>query len=89
MNIFLDFDGTVVEHKYPAIGKYNQGAFDVVKKLIDAGHNIILNTYRVEISKDAFYPAYQYACDGLGVKELRHTKTKKHPIDWILICLTI
>ena len=50
MNIFLDFDGTVVEHKYPAIGKYNQGAFDVVKKLIDAGHNIILNTYRVAIS---------------------------------------
>lgn len=46
MNIYLDFDGTVVEHRYPAMGKYNENSLEVVKKLQDAGHRIILNTYR-------------------------------------------
>lgn len=46
--IYLDFDGTVVEHEYPRIGKYNAGAFAVIAKLQAAGHEIILNTYRVD-----------------------------------------
>ncbi len=82
MNIYLDFDGTVVEHKYPVIGKYNPGAFDVVKKLMEAGHNIILNTYRVEIGREEFLAAYQYVIDGLGVESIKHTNTKKRPLEW-------
>lgn len=81
MNVFLDFDGTIVEHKYPGIGKYNDGAFEVVKKLISAGHNVILNTCRVEISREAFLPAYNYLLNGLG-QHLKYTKTKKHPMEW-------
>ena len=50
MNIYLDFDGTVVEHDYPEIGKLNPGALEVIKKLQDAGHTIILNTMRVEFN---------------------------------------
>lgn len=82
MKIYLDFDGTVVEHKYPAIGKYNNGAFDVVKKLIDAGHEVILNTYRVEISREALNAAIDYLCEGLGIKYIRHTTIKFHPGVW-------
>lgn len=82
MDIYLDFDGTVVEHKYPSIGEYNSGAFEVVKKLISAGHNIILNTYRVELSVESFKEAHRYLCQGLGVPDIEFTRTKKHPIEW-------
>ena len=53
MQIFLDFDGTVVEHYYPLIGAYNQGAKEVIARLQQAGHEVILNTYRVEIEDDS------------------------------------
>jgi hypothetical protein len=49
MRIYLDFDGTVVEHNFPAIGAENPNAFNVISKLQKAGHELILNTYRVEI----------------------------------------
>ena len=82
MKIYLDFDGTVVEHKYPAIGKYNEGAFDVLKKLLAAGHEVILNTYRVEISRDALNAAKNYLIEGLGIQSIGHTIIKFHPGVW-------
>jgi hypothetical protein len=48
MEIYLDFDGTVVEHQYPKMGRCNFGCFEVIKKLQNAGHVIILNTYRAD-----------------------------------------
>jgi hypothetical protein len=45
MKIGLDFDGTVVSHEYPDIGK-DIGAVPVLKKLIADGHKLILNTMR-------------------------------------------
>lgn len=51
MTIYLDFDGTVVEHVFPGMGRCNFGCFEVIKKLQDAGHEIILNTYRADIGK--------------------------------------
>ncbi len=48
MKIYLDFDGTVVEHQYPKMGKSNFGCLEVIKKLQDAGHEIILNSYRAD-----------------------------------------
>lgn len=48
MEIILDFDGTVVEHRYPKMGRCNFGCIEVIKKLQDAGHKIILNTYRAD-----------------------------------------
>ncbi len=46
MRIAVDFDGTIVEHEYPKIGKAIPGAIDVLKELKAAGHDLILWTYR-------------------------------------------
>lgn len=43
--IVLDFDGTVVKHRYPAIGE-DVGAVPVLKKLVQNGHHILLSTMR-------------------------------------------
>jgi hypothetical protein len=52
MKIYLDFDGTVVEHAFPGKGRCNFGCFEIIKKLQDAGHDIVLNTYRADIGKE-------------------------------------
>jgi hypothetical protein len=41
----IDFDGTIVENRYPAIGKPMLFAFDTLKKLQDKGFILILWTY--------------------------------------------
>ena len=46
MRIAVDFDGTIVEHRYPEIGKPVLFAFDALKELQKRGHSIILWTYR-------------------------------------------
>ena len=46
MKIAIDFDGTIVEHKYPKIGKPVLFAFDALKELQKRGHKLILWTYR-------------------------------------------
>lgn len=51
LKIYLDFDGTVVEHTFPKMGRCNFGCFEVIKKLQDAGHEIVLNTYRADIGE--------------------------------------
>ena len=44
--IAVDFDGTIVENKYPDIGKPMIFAFETLKKLEDEGFMLILWTYR-------------------------------------------
>ena len=46
MIIAVDFDGTIVEHKYPAIGRERLFAFDTLKALQKDHHQLILWTYR-------------------------------------------
>jgi hypothetical protein len=46
MKIAVDFDGTIVEHKYPAIGKPIPFAFQTLKMLQEKGHLLVLWTYR-------------------------------------------
>lgn len=46
LTIAVDFDGTIVEHKYPAIGDEMIFAFDTLKALQGKGHKLILWTYR-------------------------------------------
>jgi hypothetical protein len=46
VKIAIDFDGTIVEHKYPQIGKEQLFAFETLKKLIAQKHQLILWTYR-------------------------------------------
>ncbi|WGK65191.1 BT0820 family HAD-type phosphatase [Croceiramulus getboli] len=44
--IAVDFDGTLVENAYPAIGKPMLFAFETLKKLQEKGFLLILWTYR-------------------------------------------
>jgi hydroxymethylpyrimidine pyrophosphatase-like HAD family hydrolase len=44
--IAVDFDGTIVEHKFPAIGKEMLFAFATIKALQGKGHKLILWTIR-------------------------------------------
>lgn len=46
MLIAVDFDGTIVEHKYPKIGKELPFATETLKRLIKDGHRLILWTVR-------------------------------------------
>jgi hypothetical protein len=45
IEINLDFDGTVVTHAFPKVGK-DVGAVPVLKRLVSAGHRLILFTMR-------------------------------------------
>ena len=45
MEICIDFDGTCVTHEFPKVGK-DIGAVPVLKKLVEAGHKLILFTMR-------------------------------------------
>jgi hypothetical protein len=46
MTIAVDFDGTIVEHRYPEIGKEIPFAIDTLKMLIKDRHKLILWTVR-------------------------------------------
>jgi hydroxymethylpyrimidine pyrophosphatase-like HAD family hydrolase len=46
IKIAIDFDGTIVEHKYPEIGKENLFAFQTLKELEKRGAQLILWTFR-------------------------------------------
>ncbi len=46
MVIAVDFDGTIVEHRYPAIGKELPFAIEVLKKLQEERHKLILWSVR-------------------------------------------
>jgi len=46
MKIAVDFDGTIVENRYPKIGKPKLFAFETLLQLQKNGHQLILWTYR-------------------------------------------
>jgi hypothetical protein len=46
LKIAVDFDGTIVEHRYPEIGKEILFAFDTLRALQKQKHQLILWTYR-------------------------------------------
>lgn len=48
VKIVIDFDGTVVEHMYPNVGKDLPFAVLVLKMLVVSGHKLILSTMRSE-----------------------------------------
>ncbi len=50
MTINIDFDGTCVTHAFPHVGR-DIGAVPVLKKLTDAGHQLILFTMRSDRKK--------------------------------------
>lgn len=46
IKIAIDFDGTIVEHEYPGIGKEKLFAFQTLKELEKMGARLILWTFR-------------------------------------------
>jgi hypothetical protein len=46
MKIAIDFDGTIVENKYPHIGEEMMFAFSTLKALKKKGHQLLLWTFR-------------------------------------------
>lgn len=91
--IYLDFDGTVVEHTYPELGRCNFGCIEVLHKLKLAGHKIILNTYRVELEGVDVCLKYlnEYAWmmlvdksleDEIDLSITEHTLVKYYPNPW-------
>ena len=46
MIIAVDFDGTIVEHRYPSIGKELPFAIETLRKLTEEGYRIVLWTVR-------------------------------------------
>lgn len=46
MKIAVDFDGTIVEHRYPEIGEEKLFAFETLKQLQKQGHRLLLWTFR-------------------------------------------
>ena len=59
--IVLDFDGTVVKHRYPAVGE-DIGAGPVLKRLVANGHKLLLSTMRSHDSngEDTLQPAIDW-----------------------------
>ena len=56
MIIAVDFDGTIVEQKYPSIGKEKPFAVETLRQLSTEGHKIILWTVRSgELLKEAIH----------------------------------
>lgn len=66
MIIAIDFDGTIVEHEFPNIGKDVPFAFETIKEIQDNNHDLILWTVR---STDTLRAAVDY-CDERGVSFL-------------------
>ena len=50
--IAVDFDGTIVEHRYPDIGRTRPFAFQTLKALQTKGHRLILWTHRSGLKLD-------------------------------------
>lgn len=46
MILAIDFDGTIVEHRYPAIGRIRPFAFETLKALQAKHHQLILWSHR-------------------------------------------
>ncbi|WP_372754707.1 BT0820 family HAD-type phosphatase [Labilibaculum sp.] len=57
MIIAVDFDGTIVQHKYPEIGSEIPFAIASLIALQKEGHQLILWTYRIE---DMLYEAVDF-----------------------------
>lgn len=84
MQIYLDFDGTVVEHQYPSIGKYNTGCFEVLEKLEKGGNKIILNTYRADCADVTLQEAIKYieSQSKISLHHIEQRKIMPSPWNW-------
>lgn len=82
MKIKLDFDGTVVVHRYPNMGNVVPFAIRVIEKLKNAGHKIILNTYRADCNDGTLEEAINFLQKhDIDLSE-SYNNRKEHPNYW-------
>ena len=77
MTIAVDFDGTIVEHKYPSIGKERPFATETLRQLSQDGHRLILWTVR---SGELLDEAVEW-CAKRGVDF--YAVNSNHPADYL------
>ena len=84
MTIAVDFDGTIVEHRYPEIGKEKPFAIQTLKQLQQEGNRLILWTSREnELLDEAIAFCHERGLDFYAVNSnepadaLFHTFTTK------------
>ncbi len=77
MKIAVDFDGTIVEHKYPSIGKEKPFAVETLKQLVCDGHILILWTVR---SGALLEEAVKW-CESRGIR--LYAVNSNHPRDYM------
>lgn len=54
--IAIDFDGTIVDHRFPDIGMPVPGAFDWMRRFQECGARLILWTMRSDMRSDGVSP---------------------------------
>lgn len=70
MTIAVDFDGTIVEHKYPEIGDEIIFATDTLRQLIKDGHRLILWSVREgQLLQDAIDWCHERGVDFYAVNK--------------------
>lgn len=77
MIIAIDFDGTLVEDKFPNIGNFLPNAIPTIERWFTKGHSLILWTsrgtydgvdYKQEIIKHLYSKDLMYLFDGINVE---------------------
>ena len=78
MVIAVDFDGTIVEHRYPQIGKEIPFAIDTLKLLQQERHRLILWTVREgELLEEAVAWCRERGLEFYAVNRDYHEETQK------------
>lgn len=92
MLIAVDFDGTIVEHRYPDIGKERPFATDTLRRLIEDRHRLILWTLRngslldeaVEWCRERGVEFYSINSNYPGEEYPAGNTTHKLKVDWVI-----
>ena len=83
MIIYLDFDGTVVSHRFPNIGEYNVMCKKVIVSLLKEGHTVILNTKRIEFrDKTYINDSLDFVYRLIHPYKINFTESKYIPQKW-------
>jgi hydroxymethylpyrimidine pyrophosphatase-like HAD family hydrolase len=81
MYICIDFDGTIVDHRFPDIGPPVPNALEWLKKFQEAGAKLILFTMRSDGSRsgDALARAVHYLEEnGISLYGVNHNPSQVH-----------
>src|ERR1044072_9011533 len=81
VTIYLDFDGTCVEHKYPGVGEIAPHFLEVMTRIQLKGVPVILNTMRSEFEEKALSEALHFLVMR-GISNNRVTEKKIDPQPW-------